>query len=100
MCVHCQHNVTCAMRSWCPIAHIDHCSPLEFPVAQRLEHPTSVRTVVGSNPIYELSFFLSSSLHTSFYFHESHSNTFTQEGYDARSSVELDWFKILEQPRS
>ena len=29
------------------IAHIDHCSPLEFPVAQWLEHPTSVRTVVG-----------------------------------------------------
>ena len=39
------------MQSLCQPT-IDHCSPPEFPVAQWLEHPTSVRRVVGSNPIW------------------------------------------------
>ena len=39
------------------LAHIDHCSPLEFPVAHVLEHPTDVLTVMGLNPICELTIF-------------------------------------------
>ncbi len=42
----------------------DHCSPLEFSVAQWLERPTSVLKVVGSRPICELRIFSEFSLST------------------------------------
>ncbi len=48
----------------------DHCSPLEFSVAQWLERPTSVRKVMGSSPICELRIvFWVHSLHTSSHYY-------------------------------
>ncbi len=64
------HNVSAQCSRCVTWPTNDHCSPLEFSVAQWLERPTSVRQVVGLTPICELRiFFWIHSLHTSFQYY-------------------------------
>ena len=82
---------------------------LQFPVAQWLEHPTSVRVVVGLNPICELRFLVSSpSLHThlSILFNlnlvSKYARIFFPEHYpcrEARSSGKMQWNPDFSNPR-